>query len=404
MYQLTNDVVYVKGAKNGAIYDFVSGNVYWINSESCELINKLIQNNGDTSSFAADEQKYLLLLEKNNLYDKNFKIKKYNPSINSTKKLEMAWLEITQACNCKCLHCYQGEKHITSTHTLELFEWIRVISQLQTEGVSRVVVIGGEPCIYKYIYDILLELYNKEIKTTLFTNATIINESLMELIIRCADKISVKVSLYGDNAADHDMVTQCPGSFEKLVSNVRKLTTNGVTVSVAVVAMKENQDKLHGIKEFIHSLGARYSKFDVIRNVFGGTQDQHTPTNKEIINSCLFKRPNFKATRSVFDNNHNKNSCWYGKIAITETGDVIPCVFERSIIYGNVKDSSISNILQSQQLHYCWHMNFTNVEYCKNCEFRYACKDCRPLGRSVNGNISGKNPRCKYNPYTGEWE
>ena len=102
MYQLANDVVYVKGAKKGAIYDFVSGNVYWINGDSCELINKLIQNHGDTSMFTIAEKNYISLLETKQLYDGEFKIKKYNPYINRSKKIEMAWLEITQACNCKC--------------------------------------------------------------------------------------------------------------------------------------------------------------------------------------------------------------------------------------------------------------------------------------------------------------
>lgn len=404
MYQLANDVVYVKGAKKGAIYDFVSGNVYWINGDSCELINKLIQNHGDTSMFTIAEKNYISLLETKQLYDGEFKIKKYNPYINRSKKIEMAWLEITQACNCKCLHCYQGDKHISAAQVLSLNEWIRVISELKAEGVSRIVVIGGEPCIHKDINDILIELYNQGINTTLFTNATIISSNLMNLIIRCADKISVKVSLYGDNAKDHDTVTQCPGSFDKLIKNVKELTENGVSVNIAVVAMRENQDKLLNIKTFIDSLGAKYSKFDVIRNVFGGTQDHHTPTNQEIIDSCVFKRPKFRTRKLTFDNNYYRNSCWYGKVAITETGDVLPCVFERNMSYGNVKCSSIGDILQSNQLEDCWYMDFSNIEYCKDCEFRYACKDCRPLGISLNGNISDQNPRCKYNPYTGEWK
>ena len=49
-------------------------------------------------------------------------------------------------------------------------------------------------------------------------------------------------------------------------------------------------------------------------------------------------------------------------------------------------------------------MDFNFIEYCKDCEFRYSCKDCRPLGISVKGSITSQNPRCKYNPYTGEWK
>jgi len=403
MYQINDEVVYVKGARKGAIYDFSSNNVYWINDESCALIDKLIQNGGDISLLTIEEREYVSLLESKNLYNSERKISKYTPDANNVQKLEVAWLEITQSCNCKCLHCYQGNEHVSVANVLNIEEWRKVIKELAILGASRVVLIGGEPCVHKDIYEIITELYNKGLDTTLFTNATLITPRLMELLIRCADKISVKVSLYADNASDHDLITRSPGSFDKLVKNVQKLTSNGVTVNIAVVAMRENEDKLSNIREFIYSLGANYSKFDVIRNVFGGTQNQHTPTNPEIINSCVFDRPNFKADKQRFSENCNRNSCWYGKIAITEVGDVLPCVFERNIIYGNIRKNSVRDILQSEQLITYWHMDFGNIEYCKDCEFRYACKDCRPLGTSVKGNITTKNPRCKYNPYTGEW-
>ncbi len=404
MYEINNGVVYVKGAKKGAIYDFISENVYWVSSEACSLIDKLIILNGEDASFTKEEREYIALLESKRLYRRETKIKKYNPYINNINKLEMAWLEITQACNCKCLHCYQGDQHKSVVNTLTCGEWIRIISELKAEGVSRVVVIGGEPCIHKDICDIVLELCKQDIDTTLFTNATIISPRLIDLITYYSNKVSVKVSLYADNAIDHDLITQCPGSFDKLVKNIRTLVTNGVRVDIAVVAMRENQDKLSHIKDFVHSLGANYSKFDVIRNVFGGTQDQHTPTNQEIIDSCLFCRPHFRASKQRFDNNCYRNSCWFGKIAITETGDILPCVFERNISYGNVRESSINDILQSKRLNDYWHMDFNFIEYCKDCEFRYSCKDCRPLGISVKGSITSQNPRCKYNPYTGEWK
>lgn len=403
MYQINNNVVYVRGAQKGAIYDFTSRNVYWISHESCDLLDKVIQANNCFSCFSPEETEYLSLLRSKNLLNENFNIQPYQPPQTKTCNLEMAWLEITQACNCRCLHCYQGNEHVPVKNALKIDEWKKIINDLSRLSVSRVVVIGGEPCVHKDIGEILLELYKVGIDTTLFTNATLINAQLMDLIIRCSDKISVKVSLYADNAKDHDFITQCPGSFDKLVNNIKTLTSNGVTVNIAVVAMRENQDKLSNIRDFIHSLGANYSKFDVIRNVFGGTQDQHTPTDPDIINSCLFCKPHFVADKYRFDNNQYKNSCWYGKIAITETGDVLPCVFERNIVYGNVKNNSIQEILRSETLSKCWFMDFGFVDYCSVCEFRFSCKDCRPLSFSVEGKITTKNPRCKYNPYTGEW-
>lgn len=402
MIEISKDIIYIRGAVKGAIYNFNDKNLYWINKESCELIEKSIYKKDCLLS--QEETEYITKLKEMNLFDDAYKAGEVKFKSDTSMKLELAWLEITQGCNCKCLHCYQGEEHIVTSNRLQINDWIDIIRELKQLDVSRVVVIGGEPCIYKDITAILKELTDNQIMTTLFTNATLIDDELSNLIVENKDYIKLKVSLYGKTKETHDKITQQIGSFDKLVANVKKLTSCGVRVDVAVVVMRENQDVIEGIDEFIKSLGAYYSKFDVIRNVFGGTQNQHTPTNKEIINSVKFCCPKFKAGKKRFIDNITKNSCWHGKIAITDNGDVIPCVFERDIVYGNVKQQSLDDIIHSKTLGDFWNMSFAYVEKCKDCEFRYACKDCRPLGKSVNGNLHEKNPRCCYNPYTGEWE
>ena len=401
MIEISENVIYVRGARKGAIYNFNDQNLYWINSESCELIQKLVAIG--KCHFTVEEEEYLLTLEKMGLYDPRFKPKEFQIESCKEKRLELAWLEITQACNCRCLHCYQGEYHFKNTDCLELNNWIDIINQLNELNVSRVVVIGGEPCVHKDICAILEELASKGIMTTLFTNATLIDDNLFDIILANKRYIQLKVSLYGQTEEIHDKITQVKGSFNRLISNVKKLTINGVRVDIAVVVMRENEEFIEGIESFIESLGAHYSKFDVIRNVFGGTQNQHTPTNQNIINSVKFVCPKFKADKKRFLNNVSCNSCWYGKIAITDSGQVLPCVFERDIFYGNVKDQSLRDIIHSSTAEKFWSMSFDFIDGCKDCEFRYACKDCRPLGKSVSGNLYHKNPRCCYNPYEGEW-
>ena len=82
---------------------------------------------------------------------------------------------------------------------------------------------------------------------------------------------------------------------------------------------------------------------------------------------------------------------------------MIPCEFEREFIYGNVKMHNINDIINSPRTLDKWFMDFTKIEGCKDCEYRYACKDCRPLGISICGSMTSKNPRCLYDPYKGEW-
>lgn len=395
MISLKKDVVYVKGALNGAVYDFRNGKVYQINSLACDEIEKYFKDTTYSSE-------YITKLAQMDLLDMSFRPNVYSP-YKASPNLDMVWLEITQGCNLRCLHCYEGNTHFVSKKTILLSKWIDVINQLSKLNIKRVVVIGGEPCVSPFLLPILSELCKYHIQTTLFTNATLLTPEQIAFIINHCDDISVKTSIYGHNARVHDLITSVNGSFDKLNNNIQLLLSHGVSVRAAVVIMKENQDYLKEIIEYVKQSGMKYARYDVIRNVFGGTQNKHTPTDPIIINSVKYTKPNFSITKDKFDNNYFYNSCWRGKLAITEEGNIIPCVFEREIIIGNVNESTIREILDSDALKMQWCHSFEKVKVCCECEFRFACKDCRPLGKGVSGNIYEKNPRCTYDPYTGKW-
>lgn len=393
--EINKDVVYVKGAKNGAIYDLNTGIVYSINSASCSVIDKQLCH----TKLSIQEQKYIDMLIANHLIDTSFDFQVYKPEI-TNDSLEMCWLEITQLCNCKCLHCYEGENHVKSDKSLSLEDWFRVIDQIKSNGVQRVVVIGGEPCLHKKIIDIVSYLASKKIDVTIFSNGTCLSNELMEVISK--NKIRFKCSLYGHTAEVHDTITQRPGSFQQLMRSIKYFKEHGVDVSIAVVLMKENEKYFDDILSFTKSLELK-CKYDVIRQVFGGKQSIHKPENTTIIRSVMRTSPNFKRVdKKKFDFAMQRNTCWNGKFAVCEDGNVIPCVFERNISYGNVKENSIDEILSSDNLQKCWRCTMEQINYCKDCEFRFACKDCRPLAASC-GNYMEKNPRCTYDVYNGEW-
>lgn len=399
MIEINKNVVFVQGALNGAIYDFNFNKVYSINEDACNIINKLKNN---SSQYSDTEKNYIEVLKKNNLLSDAWVLKEYYPENKKDIELNLVWLEITQACNLRCVHCYEGDIHKASTKHLSLDEWKKVIDEINELKVKRVVVIGGEPCCSNQLVDILEYLSKYKINTTLFTNGTLFNEKLFETIIN--NNISVKFSLYGHNEKIHDNITKVNGSFNKLINTVERLLAANIKVDIAVVAMKENQEYQNDIKQLIDKLGVKYNGYDVIRNVFGGTQNLHTPNKIEILKSSIMYKPYFTTAKKRFDELVQRNSCWYGKIVINEDGFVLPCVFERNITYGNIKEQSVIDIIKSDKLLEHWFLDYSKINTCCDCEYRFACKDCRPVAISVNGNIADKNPRCLYNPYKGIWK
>lgn len=401
MVEINNNVVLVSGAKNAAIYDFNVNKLYSINSDAVDIIQRIVING--EAPISDSESTYISQLTDAQLISKDFTPRPFGIESPKEIKLNFVWLELTLGCNLKCLHCYEGNEHLCSTNELSTEQWKKIITDIFHSGCRRIQFTGGECALRSDLSELIVFASNIGIDDiTIFTNASLLNETIIGLFAKY--KIKVRFSIYGHDAPTHDAITQTPGSFEKTITNVKAMIAQGIDVSPAVVIMNRNEKHIEEIKALILSLGLKYSGYDVIREVFAGTQTLYAPSSQEIIVSKERHSPSFHISKSRFKVALSHNTCWYGKLAITPSGEVIPCIFERNIILGDITRQSISDILNSDILQYYWNLDFSKVEYCKDCEFRFACKDCRPLGMAKAHDIKAKNPRCKYDPYSGVWE
>lgn len=401
MFEINRDVILVSGATNAAIYDFNTGKVYSINRQAFNIINEAVINGNPSASDT--EKKYIKDLRSNALLSLNFIPKIYSPRNNHEDlQISFAWLELTGGCNLRCLHCYEGTEHLPGAKELSTEQWKNIIKDLKSNGCRKIQFTGGECCLRKDLKELILYAANLNFEEiTVFTNASKLTSELIDLFAQ--QKIKVRFSLYGHTPDVHDSITQIAGSFCKTIDNVKKLQAHNVRVTPAIVIMKQNQEFAEDIITFVKEIGLQYAGFDVIRNVYGGCQEAYAPTDKNVLSSKQRKKPFFTITKERFEKALLHNTCWYGKFVIMPDGKVAPCIFERTMILGDLTKQTIREVLKSDQLKYTWNYNFSKVDSCKDCEFRFACKDCRPLGLSAHNCMTEKNPRCSYDPYTGEW-
>jgi radical SAM protein with 4Fe4S-binding SPASM domain len=71
---------------------------------------------------------------------------------------------------------------------------------------------------------------------------------------------------------------------------------------------------------------------------------------------------------------------------------------ERRISHGNLRDNTPLKELIKTEIQ---GFSKDKVEGCKECEFRYACYDCRP--DSISNDIYAKPYYCTYDVENGEW-
>lgn len=397
-HYINDNVLFVQGIYNGAIYNFNTNHIFSLNHEATICLSNYIST---LATKNPNEETFIASLKASGLLQDDSIIVANDNMINIDTVISFAWLEVTNSCNLRCLHCYEGSQHVRSKNHLSKTEWQCIIRQLWDCGCRKIQFIGGEPTDYEYIIDLIdFAVHCGFDNISIFTNATRISPQLLESLK--VNNINVHVSLYGHTPKIHDHITQKRGSFEKTIKNIQLMLSLGISVDIAITFMKENEEYYDDIRLFVDKLGVKYYKHDIIRKIPGNHMDGHCCTRKEVITTKYRTAPRFIADVKHYRIAKMYNTCWYGKIAVSENGDVFPCIFSRDIILGNLKHENLQNLQLSQKFQEAWTLDFSKIEQCQSCEFRYACKDCRPLGISMN-NKYAKNPRCLYNPNTGIW-
>ena len=138
------------------------------------------------------------------------------------------FLEITNACNYKCKHCYNssGDKK-TTEFTTEEFN--KIINEFLKFNIKSVVLSGGEALLHSYIWKFIdiLKTYNLDV--TLLTNGKLLSNENVERLKR--KKVYIQISLDGATADTNDFIRKS-GSFIDVMNALNVLNNQNYTVLI----------------------------------------------------------------------------------------------------------------------------------------------------------------------------
>jgi radical SAM protein with 4Fe4S-binding SPASM domain len=403
---LSKDVALVSGAVHSLLIDFDHKCTYRINTSSRAILE--LGENGFTISEALEKLKsevgpsdiisFINQLAAKELIcisptPKTSKIDPYTP------RLDFISIEVVSKCNLKCIHCY-ADSTPRKDIGLPSVTLKRVISEAAELGCKALQLTGGECLLREDLTDLIEHAKGEGFGIIeIFTNATMLTEDMVKFLAN--EGIQVATSIHSFRAEIHDAITGVPGSFESTLRNLKLLLSYGVPTRTATIAMRQNEDDLEATTTFLLKLGVQCKSPDPIRPRGRGLLSENWPKKYGL--SCMLTEPSFCISKEDYEQNKLGNSCWRGKAAITSSGEVLPCVFARDNIVGNITRQNLAEIIYSECMQNLWSLSKDKVKVCKDCEYRYFCRDCRPWSYGLIGDLYAKYPQCTYNPYTGEW-
>lgn len=392
----------VKGAVGAALYDFAGGTVMAVPPDLVSLIDT--ENLGFFLSTGpgAVHHYFFVKLQTAGLGQFAPSASQGAASDESCPDItpDFCWLEVTPACNLRCVHCYGsfGPPEVDPAQQLTLEEWIQILKDVRKAGFEQIQFIGGEPLMCEYLDELLFEARSLGFAyIEVFSNLTMADDFLFNTLL--ANQVHLATTVYSVNPKVHDRVTGKPGSFELTTVALRKAIRWGIPSRMSCIISSVNEGQVGDVAQLAEEIGAAFGGYDQVRPTGRG--------NKTTCNSTVPRRhisPHFFTNRRDFAETMFYNPCWKGKVNITADGTVVPCVFARDRVAGNLREETLSEVIDRGLRPY-WRFTKDQIETCQDCEFRYACSDCRPLAAGWNdNNLSARTYGCGYDPYSGKWK
>lgn len=275
----------------------------------------------------------------------------------------------TQRCNAKCLmcHCWKEKKDYISKEDItnfieDLYQWLGNDFFVQ--------IAGGEPLIYKGIFDIFKYCSSRNITTKITTNGYGLNKKVCDKIIESGLPY-ISVSIDSHIPKVHDEFRGRKDTFKNAMEGIKYLKENSdIAIGISSIIMKDN---INHLKEF----AAFLQELNVDRVLFQPMRDYYNPIDKwkeymywindhkaldEGINYLIDTKladPKFLNTLQDFEiiRNYfkdplsivNKRKCYIGleQLFVDDKGDISLCDAYSSI--GNIKNRDIKKLWYAQK-------------------------------------------------------
>lgn len=175
-------------------------------------------------------------------------------------------LKVGYSCNNRCQHCViedSKDKLINKkiNYNLTTEECCQRIDTACVQGVSTIILTGGEITIRSDFDKIIKKCVNKNLNISIQTNGRLLNSQKIVSVIKDIDNIKFIIALHGSNEETHDNITMVNGSFQETCIGIKTMTNLNKLVILKVVISKINQHELPGIVALGNSFGVEYINF-----------------------------------------------------------------------------------------------------------------------------------------------
>lgn len=159
-------------------------------------------------------------------------------------------------CNLECKFCWKTMYENKDLEEMDDEKWIEIVNELCEMNIDKIIISGGgEPLVRKdLISKIIKKIKDNNIKGSLVTNGTLLDENLIERLVETGwDEINF--SLHSTRGKVSDFIRGKEGSTERTMNNIDRLNElkgnrQKPKLTINIVINEYNYDHLEEFENF----------------------------------------------------------------------------------------------------------------------------------------------------------
>jgi len=158
-------------------------------------------------------------------------------------------LNVTRACNLRCLHCYARATARPADDELSEAEILALVRDAAGFGCPVLLLSGGEPLMRGDIFRIAAGAVDVGMRVAVSTNGTLIDDTCARELAR-AGVAYVGVSLDGVGET-HDRFRGAPGAFERALAGIERAREAGLRAGVRFTITRSTAGEAERVMDLV---------------------------------------------------------------------------------------------------------------------------------------------------------
>jgi radical SAM protein with 4Fe4S-binding SPASM domain len=291
--------------------------------------------------------------------------------------------EVTTRCNLNCQHCSNASGR--GGVDMKKEDYLRIVDMLSDAGTLTFAVTGGEPFVRKDVLEIVEKCCNTFYDVHIATNGTLIGEKEAAALAEFSN-LSVIVSLDSHTSQFHDKFRQVEGAFDRALSGIRNLVSEGIYTLVGATFVRENINHFKEVLFLAEELMVDGVNYDIARPT-GRGEDIDISAEEDMlymeeINTILdetFTDRMMTVFCERFRTSYMSN-CGVGMTmwCFAPTGNVRPCsvLNEKYVTCGNLLREDFHEIFSREPATILNRIRAPCKEMCGDCRYLSYCSEC----------------------------